>query len=71
MTAIPENSAKHGEFYGVRSYFAAGKIASPGKKNSVNVYATPENRPATASDPLALACELGWGDCSHPTILPN
>ena len=62
---------KYGELYGVRSYFAVGKIDSPGKKNSVNVYATPENRPATASDPLALACELGWGDCSHPAILPN
>jgi hypothetical protein len=32
---------------------------------------TPENRPATASDPLALACELGWGELSDPAILPN
>jgi hypothetical protein len=41
------------------------------QEGGVNVYRTPENRPATASDPLALACELGWGDCSHPAILPN
>jgi len=44
---------------GVRSYLAVGTIDTPARGYGLNVYATPEDRPANSNDPLATASEVG------------
>jgi len=44
---------------GIRSYLAVGTIDSPTRHNTLNVYATPQDRPATTNDPLALGSKIG------------
>jgi hypothetical protein len=41
---------------GLRSYLAVGTISAP---RTLRVFATPQDRPATADDPLALSREIG------------
>jgi len=41
---------------GLRSYLAVGTISDP---RTLRVFATPQDRPATAEDPLALSREIG------------
>src|SRR5215475_14220029 len=58
---------------GVRSYLIVGKIrmtesasGTANRTSNLRVYATPENRPATRSDPLANRCEIEWVACIGP-----
>jgi hypothetical protein len=44
---------------GLRSFFAIGRLGENGRLATLNVYATPQNRAATAEDPLAMAEEVG------------
>jgi hypothetical protein len=43
----------------LRSFLAIGRFGENGKLATLNVYATPQNRAATAQDPLAMAEEVG------------
>jgi hypothetical protein len=44
---------------GIRSYYAVANFDKSKSRNTLNIYATPENRPATPNDPLAQAREAG------------
>jgi hypothetical protein len=58
---------------GIRSYFFVGSYnvtkSADGPASvatRLRVYATPEDRPATYSDPLANTCEIHWVACMGP-----
>ena len=58
---------------GIRSYLIVGKMritkspSGPANRTAtLRVYATPEDRPATRSDPLANECEIEWVACIGP-----
>lgn len=44
---------------GLRSYLAVGTISESGTHGTLRIFATPQDRPATADDPLALSREIG------------
>ena len=44
---------------GIRSYYAVATLDKSKSRNALNIYATPEDRPATPEDPLAQAREAG------------
>jgi len=55
---------------GIRSYLIMGNFNGPRSGSgpargtpSFKVYVTPEDRPATSSDPLAQDCEISWVAC--------
>jgi hypothetical protein len=43
----------------LRSFFAVGRLGENDRLATLSVYATPQNRAATAEDPLAMAEEVG------------
>jgi hypothetical protein len=58
---------------GVRSYLIVGKLSlhksasgPPTETSSLRVHATPEDRSAKRSDPLANRCEITWIACIGP-----
>jgi len=58
---------------GVRSYLIVGRYivtrsahGPASATTTLRVYATPEDRPATRSDPLANTCEIHWVACTGP-----
>jgi hypothetical protein len=55
---VSARPATYGE-NALRSFLATGRFGENGKMATLNVYATPQNRAATTSDPLAMAEELG------------
>ncbi len=50
---------------GIRSYLVVNRLTASGAQ-SFRVYATPDDRRATTSDPLAKMCEIHFGVCTSP-----